>query len=70
MTGSHLTEIREMIEAAAKKAGVKVVEHMDGAGHIADEPEREPCPWCCPVTCRNCEVKNCQDRLAGGDDNA
>ena len=37
MTGSHLTEIREMIEAAAAKAGVKVVEHMDGAGHV--EPE-------------------------------
>jgi len=26
----------------------------------------EPCPWCCPVTCRNCEVVNCADRLAGG----
>jgi hypothetical protein len=64
MTGSHLTEIREMIEAAAARAGVRVVEHMDGAGH----EERTPCPWVCPVTCRNCEVVDCSDRLAGGDD--
>jgi len=94
VTGSHLTEIREMIEAAAAKAGVKVVEHMDGAGHfdIGYIPDGDPvinietgvatltnvelievsvvhgCAWCCPVTCRNCEVKGCVDRIAGGED--
>ena len=25
----------------------------------------ERCPWCCPVTCANCKIKNCADRLAG-----
>ena len=56
MTGSHLTEIREMIETAA-------------ANEIkAKAAETTPCPWCCPVTCRNCEVKGCVDRIAGGED--
>ena len=64
MTGSHLTEIREMIEAAAARAGVKVVEHMDGAGHA----ERTPCPWICPAACRECPIDTCTERLDGGSD--
>lgn len=27
----------------------------------------EPCPWCCPTTCLNCGIENCEDRLAGGE---
>jgi hypothetical protein len=35
---------------------------------LGEEPKREPCPWVCPVTCRACHVKDCADRLAGGED--
>lgn len=126
---SHLTEVREMIEAGLRNAKPEeapgpeepdlewnstvgrvldpanpsnsghlftpVVEHVDitgfvddGAGYTDDEgivhtvlhgreiagtpfhavENRESCPWVCPVTCLECTVKNCADRLAGGVD--
>jgi len=49
--------------------GLKVKpDDVDFNSDLGEQSEREPCPWCCPVTCRNCEVKGCVDRIAGGED--
>jgi hypothetical protein len=52
--------------------GLKVksddIEWNSTVGKLEPKPEREPCPWVCPVTCLSCGVLNCADRLAGTPD--
>ena len=43
---------------------------VDWNSDLGTQPERVPCPWVCPAACRECPIENCEDRLAGGDDNA
>jgi len=46
--------------------GLKVKpDDVDWNSDLGKQPERIPCPWVCPVTCRNCQVVDCADRLAG-----
>lgn len=75
MTTSHLLEISAMITAGlraqAKPEGEPCPEEPDiewnsTVGRLEPEPVR--CAWVCPVTCLDCTVKNCADRLAGGSD--
>lgn len=40
---------------------------VDFNSDLGKQPERVPCPWVCPASCRECPVVNCADRLAGGD---
>jgi hypothetical protein len=40
--GGNMDKIREVVMAAAQKAGVPVVEHFDGAGHIAESVHEPP----------------------------
>lgn len=35
-------------------------------GRLEPKPEPDRCVWCCPTTCLNCGIENCEDRLAGG----
>ena len=51
MSGSHLTEIREMIEKAAANEA------------RAEAEEATPCPYVCPVACASCGMVDCADRL-------
>jgi uncharacterized protein YfbU (UPF0304 family) len=50
--------------------GLKVKSDDVDFNSTLGEVERTPCPWICPVTCRNCHIEHCSDRLAGEGENA
>ena len=68
MIKSHLTEVREMMEAAEApnlSSPELDIEWNSTVGRL--EPELDRCVWCCPTTCANCSIEHCSDRLAGGE---
>ena len=49
--------------------GLKVKsDDIDFNSDLGEQPERVPCPWVCPASCRECPAVDCADRLAGGSD--
>lgn len=61
-SGNTITKC-ELLEVSVVKP-----EPIDFNSDLGAPKAIEPCPWCCPTTCLNCGIENCEDRLAGGPD--